>query len=89
MRNVFFEPTLYPSDDLIKKTIWRIEEAFKLNKPAIICSHRLNFVGNMCKDNRDRNLALLSELLKAISEQWPDVEYMSTMELGKVMADEL
>jgi hypothetical protein len=58
-----------------------IEVSFKYKKPAIISSHRVNFIGSIQPDNRDKNLKLLSDLLKQIVIKYPDVEFMSSDEL--------
>jgi len=82
VRNCFFEPTLFPSFDSVNDCLNRIEIAFNRNKPAIIGSHRLNYIGFINPDNRDTNLKQLKELLTKIKNTWPDVEFMSTDELG-------
>lgn len=52
-------------------------------KAAVISSHRLNFIGNIDIQNRDRNLILFQKLLNEIVKKWPDVEFISSDELGK------
>ena len=47
MRNVHFEPALTPHQDCAPKAILDIERAFRWRKPAIISSHRLNYIGNL------------------------------------------
>jgi len=59
-----------------------INIAFRMKKPAIISSHRINYVGFIDSSNRDRNLKSLNQLLTRILEKWPDVEFMTTVELG-------
>lgn len=86
VRNLFFEPTLYPNANIVQETLRRIKEMFDLNKPAIIGTHRLNFIGSKYAANRDKNLKLFSELLQSILIEWPDVEFMTTAELGNLIA---
>lgn len=54
---------------------------------AVISSHRLNFIGNIDIQNRDRNLILFRKLLNKIMKKWPDVEFISSDELGKNIVD--
>jgi len=42
-------------------------------------------MGSLDPKNRERGLKELSELLKSIVSLWPDVEFMSSDELGDVM----
>lgn len=78
-RNVIFEPTFDKNDStIISNTLKSIDTAFKYNKPAIICSHRVNYVSNMSISNRDRSLKLLKHLLYKIKKLWPDVEFLSS-----------
>jgi hypothetical protein len=85
VRNVFFEPTVIPAVDWVKRTLQRVKEAFDHNRPAIIGSHRVNFIGARYEANRDKNLQLLSAILDSILQQWPEVEFMSTAELGQII----
>lgn len=59
-----------------------IEKTFKRNQPAILCSHRINYIGGISPENRDVNLHLLSTLLQTVLERWPDVTFLSSPELG-------
>ena len=85
MRNAFFEPSQMYSSDYVGECLHRIELAFRWRKAAVICSHRLNFIGSIDKRNTDRNLPMLKDLLKRIVKQWPDVEFMSSDELGRII----
>ena len=64
-----------------------IKTAFTWRKPAIIASHRVNFIGYINPDNREQNLKLLVELLRKIVKKWPEVEFMTSDQLGKLMED--
>ncbi|WP_221659306.1 hypothetical protein [Bacteroides salyersiae] len=81
IRNCLFEPTQNPqlNKDFCLKGI---KKAFDLKKPAIISAHRLNFIGAIRPKNRDNNLRQFSDLLQMIVKYWPDVEFMSSNELG-------
>lgn len=82
-RNAYFEPTLSPLDDAVDDCFNRVKIAFRWNKPAIISMHRLNVIGAIDVENRNRNLKLLHKLLFQIIRKYPDVEFMSSDELGK------
>jgi len=85
VRNAFFEPSQNPTFDWVSDCLNRIETAFRWRKPAIISSHRLNFMGFIDATNRERNLKLLKQLLSEIVKEWPDVEFMSSDQLGDLM----
>lgn len=83
VRNAFFEPTLFPEINNIEETLKRMKISFFWNKPAVISSHRLNFIGSLHEGNRKANLAKLEMLLGEILKIWPDVEFVSTPYLLK------
>lgn len=85
VRNAFFEPSTDSSFDWSGDCFNRVETAFRWNKPAIISAHRLNFMGGIQPQNREKNLALLKQLLKKITQRWPQVEFMSSDQLGDLM----
>lgn len=80
MRNCAFEPTDKGYKG-IGLTLKQIEAAFRWHKPALISSHRVNFVGGIDAANREKGLTELSLLLKSIVKRWPDVVFMSTAAL--------
>lgn len=82
VRNANFEPSNHPDHDVIHKTLKQVETAFKNKKPAIISSHRLNFIGFIQEDNRSKNLRSFSLLLEKAIEKWPDVEFFSAEDLS-------
>lgn len=84
IRNAFFEPTISPNFDWESDCLKRIEIAFLWNKPAIISTHRLNFMGSLNPKNREANLKRFQNLLKQIIKNWPDVQFMSTDQLGQL-----
>jgi len=81
VRNCLFEPSISPQVDYVDTCLRHIENAFYWNKPAIIASHRLNFVSVGGEENRDNNLKKLSTLLKAVQKKWPEVEFLNTEQL--------
>jgi len=82
VRNVVFEPSqMSKSFDNVKHCLRQIDSAFFWKKPAIITSHRLNYIGGINKENRMRNLIMLQEVLSQIIKKWPEVEFLSSDEL--------
>lgn len=86
VRNAFFEPTLNPKINWVQDCLERVDLAFKLKKPAIIGSHRLNFIGSINQENRTQNLQLLKELFQKIVSKWPDVEFKTSEELINIIS---
>lgn len=83
-RTCSFEPAS-STGSVVAKTINEIEKAFARRKPAVITSHRVNYIGTIVKENRINGLEQLDELLCAILKRWPDVEFMSTDNLGDLI----
>lgn len=82
-RNCYFEPS--QNSGGLNDCLNRITIAFRWHKPAVICMHRLNVIGSIDESNRMRNLADLKTLLQTIVRRWPDVEFMSSDQLGKTI----
>lgn len=87
IRNSSFEPTQNPQLDIVGGCIREISNAFFWNKPAIISTHRINFIGYIDQTNRDRNLKLFDSLLKKILTKWPNVEFMTSVDLGSIIRE--
>lgn len=90
-RNCFFEPSAngygYPDNyDWLNYCLKEIEIAFRWHKPATISSHRVNYIGYLHPENRERGLKMLGQLLGEIIKRWPDVEFMTSVELGDFIA---
>ena len=88
IRNCFFEPSLSGNSDEVDNCLARIAIAFRWHKPAIISSHRINYIGALDIDNRSKTLAKLKMLLKVIILKWPDVEFLTTDKLGYIIAND-
>lgn len=86
-RNCIFEPSQTESD-CIDSCLSDISNAFRWNKPAVISSHRVNYIGALYKENRNNGLAQLNLLLKKIIRIWPNVEFISSDELGGIIDNE-
>lgn len=87
VRNAMFEPSLFnlEVDDWVSTCLSDIDIAFKMKKPAIICTHRLNYIGWLDEKNRDTNLKILGELLNQILTKWPLSEFINSADLGKIV----
>ncbi len=83
-RNAFFEPSL-AGKNWVSSCLKEIETSFRWGKPAIISSHRVNFIGALDESNRRNGLTQLDTLLTSIKKCWPTIEYMTTQELGRLM----
>lgn len=86
-RNCFFEPG-QPGRDWVDSCLNDISTAFRWNKPAIISSHRVNYIGALDKHNRKNGLMLLELLLRNIIKKWPAAEFITTSELGEIITND-
>jgi hypothetical protein len=89
IRNCFFEPVIDDpaGKDWVKDCLQEIEVAFRWHKPAIISTHRVNYVGTINPVNRAKGLNALDLFLKKIILKWPDVEFMTSVELGDLIKE--
>lgn len=83
-RNCFFEP-VEPGRDWVDSCLYEISSAFKWQKPALISSHRVNYIGALHEQNRDNGLKHLSLLIKQIVNKWPGAEFVTSAELGEII----
>lgn len=84
-RNVLFEPARNQNFDWVGKSLAEIEIAFRWGKPAVISSHRENFIGKIFEENRTQSLQKLESLLKKVLQKWPDVQFKSSAQLADIM----
>jgi hypothetical protein len=84
IRNCFLEPSLLPGKDWVDSCLAQIQTAFLWQKPAVICSHRINYIGFIDKKNRERGLKDLKILMKTVLRKWPDVQFISTDQLEEL-----
>ncbi|WP_288651615.1 hypothetical protein [uncultured Parabacteroides sp.] len=90
-RNCFFEPAASgfecpTSKNWIDCCLKEIEIAFRWHKPATISSHRVNYIGYLHPENRSNTLKQFNELLTRMFKKWPDIEFMTSVELGDLIA---
>ena len=90
VRNGQYEPTQMPANyDSVDGCLKEISNAFFWNKPAIINTHRLNYVGVYDQKTKDENIKNFRVLVKSIIKKWPNVEFMDSAELANLMLEEL
>lgn len=78
VRNCSFEPSYTNNPDQWKKTLKQVDNALKNKFPAIISSHRVNYVGRIDSKNRENGLTQLSKLLNAILKKHPDSIFLDS-----------
>ena len=79
VRNCVFEPYMdncKRNATAVAGCLKDVEAAFRMHAPAIISTHRVNFVGSLESSHRNDSLNQLKELLTEIVKRWPDVEFM-------------
>jgi len=81
VRTCHFEPSHNVNFDFLGDCLQRIKTAFFWGKPAIVSTHRMNYIGFIDSTNRDRNLPKLKMLLQKILREWPDVEFRTSDQL--------
>ena len=86
-RNGAFEQ-VDPGHDWVYECMADIANAFKWHKPCVISSHRVNYIGGIDESNSTLGIKLLDQLLTEIEKKWPDVEYMTSAELGDIIRKE-
>lgn len=84
IRNCSFEPSTTKNFS-IQALMNEIDNAFKNNKIAVISSHRINYVGGIDVENRERNLNLLDRLLTILIKKYPTVEFLSSDKLINIL----
>ena len=85
IRNCQFEPDGKEDMKEANRCLLEIEAAFRWGAPALLSSHRVNFVGQLDNNYRDINLNQLRYLLKKIVEKWPEVEFMNGDEMAEAI----
>ena len=89
VRNCDYEPAYYQNpEECVQRCLEEIENSFSAGKPAVITSHRLNYIGTIDPKNRENNLIGLKELLDAVAKKYPEVEFISSAQLFSIMSEE-
>ena len=85
-RNCFFEPS-QEGKEWVSSCLNDMANAFRWHKPAVISSHRVNYIGALNPKNRESGLKQLEQLLTAMLNKWPDIEFCTSNELGDLIAE--
>ena len=86
VRNCAYEPAYQQTSTKSAKECYdQVMRAFRNRKPAIINSHRFNYIGSINRENARENLKGLSWLLQTIIDNIPDAEFISTAELLRII----
>lgn len=87
VRNATFEPSmpLKGINDPVNYCLSDISIAFRMQKPAVISSHRINYIGYIDEKNRSRSLRQLRSLLTEACKRWPEVEFLTSDQLGEMI----
>jgi hypothetical protein len=88
-RNSSFEPSKNNGTNWVNSCVNEIESAFRWKKPAIISTHRANYIGTHSLENRKKSLKSLNILLKNILQKWPDVIFLSSSQLGDIISNKI
>lgn len=85
-RNCNFEPSREKvkgrtDEQILNNVMMEIRQAFKNKTPAVICSHRVNYVSGISREMAENNLHLLDTLLKRIKSEFNDVLFMDTVSM--------
>lgn len=86
-RNCFFEPSRY-GEAAIESCLQEIDIAFRWQKPAVISTHRVNYIGALNETNRKAGLKALNQLLAQIIKRYPQVAFVSSSQLGAIITGE-
>ncbi len=85
VRNVYFEPTTDLKKNWVDECFKDISAAFLWKNPVIMSTHRLNYVSGINKENGKNGVSLLYELLLKVVNKYPDVEFMTSDQLGELI----
>ena len=86
VRNCSFEPSISGNlNASVDACIRSIKRSFEHKKPAIINSHRVNYMGRMDEQNAINGINGLCTILKNVVQEFKDIEFMSSEELCDFM----
>lgn len=85
VRNVMLEPSLNPGQDVVSNALKLTAKAFDSNRPAIVSTHRLNYMGRINPRNRENGLRQLQAFLTSVVKEWPDVQFIHSAGLAELL----
>ena len=89
VRNVLFEPSTCKDTTWVENAMAQVDSAFLFRTPSIISTHRVNYIGGIDINNRQRGLELLGQLIKRITIKHPDVIFLSSAQISAKFHDEI
>lgn len=82
VRNCGYEPAYFQNpEECVEECFQAVSRSFRDRKPAIINSHRFNYISRLNPRNATNNLLGLKLLLSKIKKEYPDVEFITTSDL--------
>ena len=84
VRNCLFEHSLFNDEKCVESCLKQIEVAFRWNQPAVISTHRVNYMGRIVPENGENGIYLLDILLREILIHWPDVLFITSDQLADI-----
>lgn len=82
VRNCLLEHSLFGDRDCVDRCLKEIESAFRWKQPAVLSSHRVNYMGRMVPANGAAGVRILDQLLGEVLRRWPDVRFVSSDQLA-------
>ncbi len=83
VRDIYFEPT---RGHTAAQTVEDASRRFLLGRPALLETHRSNFIGNEAEFSE--SLARLDKLLGTALQRWPRLAFLSPEALARIYADQ-
>jgi hypothetical protein len=81
VRNAYFEPSLDEKRDWVDSCLAEVKQSILRYGFATVSIHRLNFMGAINIQNRERNIRLFDLLLKKLLSTFPSLRFASTADL--------
>ncbi|MGY6560087.1 MAG: hypothetical protein ACXIT9_12480 [Nitritalea sp.] len=86
IRNCMFEPY---KGTTAETTLRMIDTCFRWGKPAVISSHRVNYVSSVFQSVRNNSLNELKKILSSVVKRHPDVQFISSGDLSRIMHNDI
>lgn len=88
VRNCSYEPAYYHNPKTCAKDCFRqVAYAFAHRKPAIVNSHRFNYIDTIQPGNAEKNRQGLKTFLDMVLQAYPDVQFISSVDMHKKMRE--
>ncbi len=88
LRNCSYEPAYFQdAENSAENCYQEVKRSFKKGKPAIINTHRFNYIASISSENAKNNLIGLKKLLTRLKKEFPEIEFISTPELVEIIRE--